>query len=156
MVELFKPPHVIKADPLLIHATSVCVNGAGILLYGESGAGKSDLALRLIVAGGKLISDDVTLLRQDRITGNVTIHPAPNTAGMLEIRGFGIYKTEYIEGVKLHSVFQLVNDPQKSAGQSEIFPIEFFAREFCVRTINPFEASMPAKIEFFLTNLEIL
>ena len=41
-----------------IHATAVELYGHAILLRGEPGSGKSDLALRLIHEGAKLISDD--------------------------------------------------------------------------------------------------
>ena len=41
-----------------IHATAVELYGNAILLRGEPGSGKSDLALRLIHEGAKLISDD--------------------------------------------------------------------------------------------------
>ena len=41
-----------------MHATAVELYGYPILLRGEPGNGKSDLALRLIQEGAKLISDD--------------------------------------------------------------------------------------------------
>jgi HPr kinase/phosphorylase len=41
-----------------IHATCLAVKGKGVLLLGGSGAGKSDLALRLIDEGAKLVADD--------------------------------------------------------------------------------------------------
>ena len=41
-----------------MHATAVELYGYPILLRGEPGSGKSDLALRLIHEGAKLISDD--------------------------------------------------------------------------------------------------
>ena len=55
-----------------IHSTAVALKDAtkpfgrasegAVLLLGDSGAGKSDVALRLIAAGGKLIADDQTVL----------------------------------------------------------------------------------------------
>ena len=42
----------------LIHATTVARHGAAVLLRGACGAGKSDLALRLIDRGWSLVSDD--------------------------------------------------------------------------------------------------
>ena len=55
-----------------VHATAVALKDAtkpfggasegAVLLLGDSGAGKSDVALRLIAAGGKLIADDQTVL----------------------------------------------------------------------------------------------
>ncbi len=59
-------------DAVNIHATCVMLANAqpqqfgmfysGILLLGESGSGKSDLALRLIEDGALLVSDDRTEL----------------------------------------------------------------------------------------------
>jgi serine kinase of HPr protein (carbohydrate metabolism regulator) len=41
-----------------IHATTVAIAGRGVMIEGQSGSGKSDLALRLIDRGGRLVSDD--------------------------------------------------------------------------------------------------
>ena len=43
-----------------IHASCVALGNKGVLLLGDSGAGKSDLALRLIDGGAKLVTDDRT------------------------------------------------------------------------------------------------
>ncbi|MBT7294587.1 MAG: serine/threonine protein kinase, partial [Rhodospirillaceae bacterium] len=45
----------------LNHATCIALAGKGVLLRGFSGAGKSDLALRLIDGGAKLVADDQVL-----------------------------------------------------------------------------------------------
>ena len=42
----------------LVHATCVVVEGVGLLLRGPSGSGKSDLALRLIELGWRLVADE--------------------------------------------------------------------------------------------------
>jgi len=47
---------------VLIHASCVAVEGRGVLLRGAPGAGKSDLALRLIEGGADLVSDDQVVL----------------------------------------------------------------------------------------------
>src|SRR5580704_5144666 len=51
-------------------------------------AGKSDLALRLIEAGGRLVSDDQTHLARRGLSLVAT--PPPALAGMIEVRGVGI------------------------------------------------------------------
>ncbi len=45
-------------DRLLLHATAIAIDGRALLLRGASGSGKSDLALRLIDAGARLVADD--------------------------------------------------------------------------------------------------
>src|SRR5260221_4447713 len=78
------------AHPLTIqiHASCIETAGIGVLLRGPSGSGKSDLALRLIDAGARLVADDRTDLTVD---GGRLVASAPATiAGKLEIRGIGI------------------------------------------------------------------
>ena len=47
-----------------LHATTVSIGGRGVLIEGVSGAGKSDLALRLIDRGATLVSDDYSFLQR--------------------------------------------------------------------------------------------
>src|SRR5471032_1651600 len=73
---------------VMVHASCVELRGAGVLLLGDSGTGKSDLALRLIHEGWSLVADDRTVLslKQGRI-----VAAAPTTInGLLEVRGLGI------------------------------------------------------------------
>ena len=42
---------------MLVHATALDIAGLGVLILGTSGAGKSDLALRLILDGALLVAD---------------------------------------------------------------------------------------------------
>jgi len=61
---------------------------SGVLIIGKSGAGKSDLALRLIERGAILVSDDRTDLQ---LIGGYLIARAPaNLRGLIEVRGVGI------------------------------------------------------------------
>jgi len=77
---------------MLIHATSVAVRTKGqwraVLLRGPSGSGKSDLAVRLLQAGGRLLADDQTHLA--RRGGALIATPPPALAGLIEVRGVGI------------------------------------------------------------------
>jgi len=61
---------------------------AGILLLGDSGSGKSDLALRLIAAGAELVADDRTELSAEDDTLFAAAPPA--LAGLIEVRNLGI------------------------------------------------------------------
>jgi HPr kinase/phosphorylase len=83
-------PASASAAALWLHATCVELNATGIVLLGPSGSGKSDLALRLIDRGARLVADDqLTVERQgDRLLGR----PAEALAGLLEVRGYGIVK----------------------------------------------------------------
>ncbi len=79
---------------MFVHATSVAMKTGrrwrAVLLRGPSGSGKSDLALRLIEGGARLIADDQTHLAKK---GHALIaSPPPALAGMIEVRGVGIVK----------------------------------------------------------------
>lgn len=72
----------------LVHATCVAIGGRAVLLAGRPGAGKSDLALRLIDRGAMLVSDDYSELRR---AGDRLLARAPAAiGGRIEVRGIGI------------------------------------------------------------------
>ncbi len=71
-----------------MHASCVAIGAAGVLLLGRSGAGKSDLALRLIDDGARLVADDRVLLSLRR--GALWARAPETIRGLLEIRGVGI------------------------------------------------------------------
>jgi serine kinase of HPr protein (carbohydrate metabolism regulator) len=84
-----------------IHASAVRVGDHGILIRGPSGAGKSRLAFDLILAGyagqlpaAVLVGDDrVYLANRD---GHLVVRPAPELAGLIEIRGLGIRRCDHV------------------------------------------------------------
>lgn len=89
----------------LVHATTVAIGGRGVLISGPSGSGKSDLALRLIDRGAKLVADDQTIVRAE---GAWALAFAPQAiAGRLEVRGVGILAIEQVEGVALSLCVEL-------------------------------------------------
>src|SRR5882672_11262461 len=81
-----------------VHATSVVLGPActpfggavegAVLLLGEAGAGKSDVALRLIAMGARLLADDQTQLFAD--SGRLFAQSVSSLHGRMEIRGVGI------------------------------------------------------------------
>ena len=72
---------------------------SGILICGSSGCGKSDLCLRLIDQGAKLVSDDQTVIENEN---NALIARCPaNIKGLLEIRGIGIVEIPSIEQTEI-------------------------------------------------------
>jgi len=75
-----------------LHTSCVAKDGAALLISGRSGAGKSDLALRLIDRGAVLVSDDYTLVR--RVSGRLLATAPLTIAGKLEVRGLGILEFE--------------------------------------------------------------
>ena len=88
------------------HSTSVVIEDLGILIRGQSGSGKSDLALRLIDSGATLISDDLTICK--KIGDYLYLYPHSKTKGLLEVREIGIMTVPYVENIKLNLVVELV------------------------------------------------
>ena len=90
-----------------LHATSVAIEDNGVAIFGDSGSGKSDLALRLIDSGATLISDDITVF--SKLEKNIHLFGVENTKGLLEVRELGIITVPYIEGIRLKLVIKLTD-----------------------------------------------
>jgi HPr kinase/phosphorylase len=94
-------------EPDRLHGTCVARDGAGVLILGPSGSGKSDLALRLLDRGFGLVADDQVELR-DGIAS-----PPEALAGLLEVRGLGIVRLPYLPTVKLKLVIALTDNSDR-------------------------------------------
>ncbi len=102
--------------PLHVHGTCVSIAGKGVLIRGEPGSGKSELALRLIDAPGygsgeellhaTLVADDQTALEAK--DGDLWASPHPRLAGLLELRGQGLLQLPHVTPVKLALVVDLL------------------------------------------------
>jgi len=90
---------------LNLPASCVALEGSGVLLLGESGSGKSDLALRLIHAGAVLVADDQVMVED--VIGKLRASCAPHILGLLELRGIGILTLPYQKSAPLTMVVQL-------------------------------------------------
>ena len=91
---------------MLLHATTIALDGRAVLLCGPPGSGKSDLALRAIDAGAVLVADDQTALsaEQDQL-----IARCPETIrGRLEVRGLGIVDLPWRDAVPVSLAVDLV------------------------------------------------
>lgn len=126
------------------HGTSLVFNKQGILLRGQSGAGKSDLALRLIHQGAILIADDQTEIVAK---GADLMASCPKALeGKLEVRGIGIINVPFIRQHPLHLVIDLSHwqkidrFPEKKDQE-----IEGITRP--VHELDPFELSIIDKIK---------
>lgn len=80
-----------------MHGVLMDVLGMGVLLSGESGLGKSELALELISRGHGLVADDVVELHR---IGPTTIEGRcpPMLQGLLEVRGLGLLDIKTVFG----------------------------------------------------------
>ncbi len=138
------------AEPLLIHATAVAIGSRAVLLRGKSGSGKSDLALRLIDAGARLVADDQSELSRD---GDAILVRSPAAiAGLIEVRGVGILPVASLPVARLALIVDLVAaqhiERLPEPGSETILGVAL-----PLIALAPFEASAPAKLRLALTAL---
>ena len=91
----------IRSTSTTVHASAVKVGDCAVLIRGPSGAGKSRLAFDLVLAGRTgqlppaiLVGDDRVHLDTDG--EKLRVRPARELAGLIEIRGLGIRRCEYV------------------------------------------------------------
>ncbi|WP_374469515.1 HPr kinase/phosphorylase [Phenylobacterium sp.] len=130
---------------MIVHAGLIARRGAGgawrgVLIEGPSGSGKSDLMLRTLEQGFRLVADDRVLLwvSGGRLFGRA---PAP-LQGLLEVRGVGIRRFEALPFAEVALVVR--------AGAPERLPDPAFADILGLRVplahLQACEASAPAKL----------
>ncbi|TKZ18036.1 hypothetical protein FAP39_13245 [Shimia litoralis] len=79
---------------LIVHATTIVINGRAALISGAAGSGKSALALELIALGAKLVADDRTILED--IDGVLVARAPSPIQGMIEARGVGLLNVDTV------------------------------------------------------------
>ena len=116
-------------------------------MRGAPGGGKSDLALRLIDGGARLVADDQTKLRR---AGDQLHASAPaEIAGKIEVRGLGILSLPELAEARLRLVVDLV--PAELVERLPELAEETLLGIGLPRVmLNPFEASAAAKLRFAL------
>jgi len=92
-------------DSEIVHASCVAVGRKAVLFLGESGTGKSALALDLTAMGAVLVADDRTILtRRDE---SIYASCPPAIQGKIEARGVGLLTAETIADVRVALVVDL-------------------------------------------------
>src|SRR5438477_12617698 len=101
------PPAIAKLASILedslaeratVHAVLMDILGLGVLIAGESGIGKSECALDLIVRGHRLVADDAVELRRRQET--ILIGTCPElTRHHMELRGLGVINIMELFGI---------------------------------------------------------
>jgi len=119
----------ILADSTALHGVFMDVLGVGVLITGESGVGKSELALELISRGHGLVADDVVEI--SRIAAKTLEGRCPPMLkDFLEVRGLGILNIRTIFGqtsvrpkMNLKLIVHLEKPGQAGAAPTERLPL---------------------------------
>jgi serine kinase of HPr protein (carbohydrate metabolism regulator) len=139
-------------DALIVHAGLIAarLNGPwrGVLIEGPADAGKSDLALRALAHGFRLVADDRVILWT---SGGRLYGRAPDTlTGLLEVRGVDVLRMNVIPLCEIALVAQ--------AGIPERIPEPLFADILGLRVpkiiLRLGDSSAPAKLGRALSHFD--
>lgn len=122
----------VLAPSCSLHGVLLDVLGMGVMITGESGVGKSELALELISRGHGLVADDVVELRRiapETLEGRCP----PMLRDYLEVRGLGMLNIRTIFGEtavrrrkNMKLIVHLQNSGGANSGMFERLPISDF------------------------------
>jgi Hpr(Ser) kinase/phosphatase/PTS IIA-like nitrogen-regulatory protein PtsN len=106
------------AETVELHAVMMDVLGMGVLITGDSGVGKSELALELISRGHGLVADDIVEIA--RVSPNtLEARCPPMLKDFLEVRGLGVLNIRTVFGEtacrRKMKLKLIVNLPSRSA-----------------------------------------
>jgi HPr kinase/phosphorylase len=109
-----------------------------VLLLGAAGSGKSDLLIRLLDRGFVLVADDQVIVKAGQASAPATL------AGMLEVRGLGLFRRPFLPAAALRLVVRL--------GTAERLPMPEIdpGLNLPVVHVDPAAASAPERVALAL------
>jgi serine kinase of HPr protein (carbohydrate metabolism regulator) len=129
-----------------LHASTVAIDGRAVLIGGRSGAGKSDLSLRLIDRGARLVADDYTHVR--RVDGRLIASAPATISGRIEVRHVGLLDMEAAADVPVALYVDCDRLPERLPAGAETRMIAGVAVPAIA--LAALEASAPIKLELAL------
>jgi hypothetical protein len=138
---------------MMLHGSCAALDGAGVLFLGPPGSGKSDLLLRLTQRGWRLVADDQVVLRA--LDGGAAVEASAPAAlaGLLEVRGLGLFEALPHGPARLRLVVELAPRaavPRLPAPRRHILAGVALP---CL-ALHAFEASAPEKLGLALAAAE--
>jgi len=133
-----------------VHGACVAIEGRAVLIEGRSGEARSDLALRLIDRGARLVADEQVICQ--RHDGGLIASPLARAAGRIEVRGLGIVEMPHAERVPVDLLVVILDSPPP-------FPEDARKRRIAgvdvpVLPIAALEPSAPIKVELALGRID--
>ena len=140
---------------MILHAGLIAVQVAGAwrgaLVQGPSGVGKSDLALRALEWGFRLVADDRVLVfvSQGRLFGR-----APDTLrGLIEVRGLGVIRQSALDYAPIALSVRCKPTPAEVQRLPEVRLESLLGLDLPVFEVWPLEHTAPAKIRRAIEHL---
>ena len=88
----------VLAPCITRHGVLLDIYGEGVMITGDSGVGKSEAAIELIMRGHRLVADDAVELR--RISGQLMGTAPEMIRNYIELRGIGVIDVRQLFGVR--------------------------------------------------------
>ncbi|MBN9564141.1 MAG: aldolase [Alphaproteobacteria bacterium] len=122
-----------------IHGSCASRGGAGVLVLGPAGSGKSDLVLRLLDRGFDLVADDRVEIDQGMARAPASL------AGLIEVRGLGVLRLPYVSEARLALVVDVAARIERLPA-----PGRHIALDLPLVAIAPTAASAPQRVALAL------
>jgi HPr kinase/phosphorylase len=125
------------ATRVTLHGVFMEVYSIGVLITGESGSGKSELALELITRGHRLVADDAPEFTQ--IAPDVLDGTCPDLLqDLIEVRGVGILNVREMFGdtsIKRNKYLRLVVHLERQEPQTDPKPVDRLYGDMSIRRV---------------------
>ncbi len=139
------------SSPGLLNLHGTCVAFAsdtsaarGVLLRGRAGAGKSDLAYRLVEErGARLVADD--RVEVSDLDGTLVARAPQGWTGLLELRGLGLVSLPALDSVPLVLAVDLVDRAQVPRLPEPLYE-KLLGHALPVLRLHAFDATTAAKV----------
>ena len=132
------------APRVTLHGVFMEIYSIGVLITGESGSGKSELALELVTRGHRLVADDAPEFTQ--IAPDVLDGACPELLqDMLELRGLGVLNIRQMFGdtaVKRNKYLRLIVHLSKPSLESSTGGMERLTGDFGTRRVLDLDVPM--------------
>jgi serine kinase of HPr protein (carbohydrate metabolism regulator) len=140
---------------MILHAGLIAVQVAGAwrgaLIQGPSGSGKSDLALRALDCGFRLVADDrvVVFVSAGRLFGRAP----PSIHGLIEVRGLGVVREAALGLAPITLSVRCKPAPDAVERLPELSSESLLGHVVPVFEVWPLEHTAPAKIRRAIEHL---